>query len=437
MITSDFLANFFKNTPSVQQYIVAYSGGVDSHVLLKAMADYAQRHSIKLTALHVNHGLSPHSNQWQQHCESVCQQLGVPLHVEKIHETITSGIETGARHARYQIFERYLNQATALLLAHHQEDQAETVLFRLLRGTGVAGLSGIPKIRQHGAGMIMRPLLDLPKKALEDYASEKAIQWVEDESNQSLGFSRNFLRHKIFPELKKRWPSVSAQFSKTAKLCEDAHCLLEDLADIDYRTMIIDDDVLCLLTLSKLNQNRQVNVLRYWFKQLKLPALSHQKLTQLIQTVVDAPSDKNLVFQYHALGEVHRFNQQLYFVKKCPAISTDFNERWVVSMVFQSEILGGLSAKKVVGRGLRIQEGDVVEVRVRQGGERCKLLGDKHTRSLKYLLQTWQIPPWRRQTLPLIYINSQLAGIADLAVVEKFAAGADERGYVIAWSAFF
>jgi len=186
------------------RYWVAFSGGIDSHVLLDAMATLRPQLSATLNAVHVNHGLNAKAAQWAAHAVSVCELLDIPCHVFNVNASAKKGEspEAAARDARYHTFSALIEAGDVLLTAHHREDQAETLLLQLVRGAGPHGLAAMPLSRSFSNGQLARPLLAVEQALINDYAAEKALLWVEDPSNQELGFERNFLRHEVMPILK-------------------------------------------------------------------------------------------------------------------------------------------------------------------------------------------------------------------------------------------
>ena len=205
--------------PLPSSYLIAYSGGMDSHVLLVALAELSSSRPNfpALRAVHVHHGLSPYADDWADHCQSICQNLGVELVVHWVEvASHQASLERAARVARYQVFESVLKPGEILLQGHHQDDQAETLLLRLLRGTGVDGAKAIPAQRRLGAGEVFRPLLDFSREQLAQYARHQQLQWIEDESNQDTGFDRNYLRHQVLPLLQQRWPAASKVLARFA-----------------------------------------------------------------------------------------------------------------------------------------------------------------------------------------------------------------------------
>lgn len=393
---------------------VGYSGGLDSTVLLHALSTHAKLQS-KLIAIHVNHGLSPHALQWEAHCQKFCDSLNIPLIIKKIHDLQGGNREETARNARYQIFENLMANEDCLLLGHHQNDQAETVLLHLLRGTGVDGLAGMPEVKPFAKGELVRPLLSQPRSALSAYANLAQLPWVEDESNENTQFSRNFIRHAVLPLLISRWPQTIKNLSSMAKHCQQAQLNLKDLALLDCQNLFQSKQKLGIRGLTHLGKARLTNVLREWLKvnQIKRPPVS--TFNRIIEELINGKPDANSEV---AWGE-HRikcYKENLYLLQiKQPKRSCRHWNQFPEPI--QLEHVGNLEAT-LKTEGLFIPPDSSIEIRFRQGGE--TFCWHNQTKSLKKLFQEWQIPPWVRQLIPLIYVNQQLACIVGYAISDKF-----------------
>lgn len=241
------------------RYVVAYSGGLDSHVLLHAAASL--RNTFAVRAIHIHHGLHPNADHWEAHCQNVCAGLKIPLISQKITIDRKGGdsLEALARHLRYKTLMDLLDTDEILLTAHTEDDQAETLLLQLLRGAGIKGLASMPS-KSH---RLLRPLLEFTRHELLTYARAHQLQWVEDDTNFELHFNRNYLRHEVIPILKKRWPQISQSLSRSAKLCAESQELLENLADLDLENIEEASGLNCDRLL-ELSWPRQKNALRRW-----------------------------------------------------------------------------------------------------------------------------------------------------------------------------
>ncbi|VVP73278.1 tRNA(Ile)-lysidine synthase [Pseudomonas fluorescens] len=400
---------------------IAFSGGLDSTVLLHLLARLAKNHTLPaLSAIHVHHGLQAAADAWPEHCQSVCQVLGVPLEV--IHVQVGSGasLERAARDARYAAFSEITQVNEVLLTGQHRDDQAETLLFRLLRGTGVRGLSGMPRQRRLGQGHLLRPLLDITRAELEAYASEHQLSWVEDPSNQDRHFARNYLRHEVFPVMSARWPQAMATMARSAGHLSEAQGLLDDLAQIDLslaRTVSEFDWLgvpsLELASLAKLSAARQRNALSHWLEPLtRLPDSDHWSGWENLR---DASGDARPIWRL-ADGELQRAGGRIWWLSGDWLRSPLPAGAWVEPALPLNLPDNGRLA--ITGK---IPEGPL-QIRYREGGE-VMLLPDRGHRDLKRLLNESRIPPFVRGRLPLLFKDGQLLAVANLQGLDGDTAG--------------
>ena len=277
---------------------VGYSGGVDSSVLLHLLAQQEHTSGLRLSALHVNHGLSPHADAWEAHCRATCDQLGVELLVARIQVTRLPGesLEEQARKRRYAAFEDV--NASTIALAHHAEDQAETVLLQMFRGAGPKGLSGMAECMPALPGrVIWRPLLGTPRAAILQFGLEHKIAWIEDESNLDQGFRRNFVRHRVWSAITDGFPAAAASLARVARLQADAASLLAELADLDLANVEMAGGLDCD-KLKALSQSRQANLLRRWISRTGARAPSEARLGALLAALCDGTNDTQLTWKH-------------------------------------------------------------------------------------------------------------------------------------------
>ncbi|ELI6442852.1 tRNA lysidine(34) synthetase TilS, partial [Aeromonas salmonicida subsp. salmonicida] len=305
--------------------LVAFSGGLDSTVLLALAAQFAREHGLALRALHVHHGLSPHADEWVAHCEAVCQQLAVPLMVERVQLLRGNGesLEAQARDARYQRLAARQEKGEWLLTAHHQDDQLETLLLALKRGAGLRGLAGILPSQPFAGGLLLRPLLEFSRAELAEVAATLPFGWVEDESNQDVSYDRNFLRQQLIPQLKARWPAMARTAARSMALCAEQEALLEELAEEDWQLACggealhvssLPASSLQIVPLLTLSPTRRNNLLRYWIRRLGGEMPSRDQLALLWQEVALAREDANPQFSLKNL-DCRRFQGRLHLVR--------------------------------------------------------------------------------------------------------------------------
>ena len=420
---------------------VAYSGGCDSHVLLHSLVSLRSEIKAEIKAIHINHGLSPLANEWEDHCRKICEQLVVPyLAVTVNAQAKNSSPEEAARHARYAEWKKLLNKNEVLLLAHHQDDQAETVLIQLLRGSGVKGLAAMPLQQDFSQGLLCRPMLGFLREEIYSYAVDQGLNWIDDPSNFDTDFDRNFLRHDVIPLLETRWPSLKKTLSRSAIHQAEADQLLTELAFQDWHH-IHENNQINISALVKLSEKRQRNVLRYWIAdicELILPDTVH--LQRILNEVLTAAEDARPEVIWRG-GEVRRYQGRLYAQEKMVKVPDNFMLVWSdietpLALKFNDSKLMDktrLTAKRGIAEGLsqaKLKNAEIV-VRFRQGGETCAPVGRGQTHQLKKLFQEWKVLPWQRAMVPLIYVNGELAQVVGYCCCETFAAKEDEPGWVI------
>lgn len=269
---------------------VGLSGGCDSVVLLHLVAK--SRFAANLSAIHINHGLSPNADFWQRHCVEYCAALGVPLKIHHVEVDRASGegLEASARRARYTAFAQ--TGAEVLLLAQHRGDQAETVLFNLLRGAGVPGGAAIPVERDYRGVRILRPLLSVSRTEIESYAEAQGLAWVDDESNVDQRFSRNFLRHEVLPILASRFPGVESCLAQAAGNFAEALTLLDDLAAQDW-AFVANGNTAQIKHLRRLSADRIKNLLRFRLRQLGWRTPDAPRLAEFVRQLLEAAPDRH------------------------------------------------------------------------------------------------------------------------------------------------
>ncbi|WP_049721252.1 tRNA lysidine(34) synthetase TilS [Gilvimarinus polysaccharolyticus] len=424
---------------------VAYSGGLDSSVLLHWLARHCPQ--LALRAVHVNHGLSVNADAWQSLCEQQCRALGISLKVVTVQlDSAAGNLEAHARAARYKAFRQVLGIGDTLALAHHLDDQAETLLYRLLRGAGARGLGAMAHERRLGAARLVRPLLDVSRAELEQYASAHGLAWVNDESNRDVRFDRNYLRQRVIPVLRERWPAAANSLADSATLSRGNDQLLaeyaaEDLARLAERAVPMG---FCLPAdaLAAMSVPRRYNLLRYWLEQRFLQLPSRNALAEIDTQLLGAAAVGHAKV---AVGGVslQRFQQALYALSASqqwqpnqgPAGHIEPSITWLD--ITQALALPGgdhLVLQPATGLGIaqRWLQGEL-EIRWRRGGERCRPAGRGHSQALKKLLQEYQVPPWLRARVPLLYIDGELVAVGHYWVCQGFTAAVGEPSWACCW----
>jgi tRNA(Ile)-lysidine synthase len=421
------LQKFMQQLPDMKSpdngWWVGFSGGLDSTVLLHLLKSAYPK--LAIAAIHVNHQISPNADDWQQHCEHLCQQWGVKLVVEKVSvKNQGYGIEDAARSARYGAFKKYLLPNDYLLTAHHADDQAETMLLRLLRGTGSRGLSGIAAERvfdQQQNIRLLRPLLSFTRDELAYYANHHQLQWIEDESNFSAEYDRNYLRLQVLPLLQSRWSKFQIKWNQTAKLCSETETLLIEMAVADLRTVEVSDErigeSINRILFSQLSGPRQHNLLRYWLSIQGYSIPEQQHWNQIELQIFSEKTDSSINVQW---GNVSlRVYQDKIFA--LPLILPELT----LSMT-----------QSIADVSIKLLRSDLpnIHTRTRTGGERCRPAGRNHSQTLKKCLQEFGLEPWLRDSVPLIYSENNLVAVGDLWICAEYLAEENQAGLKLVWS---
>jgi len=423
---------------------VALSGGSDSMVLLHMLAEVRTHNPrLRLRAVHVNHQLQAASGQWAQQCRqwAAALQIDCEILTVAVKQIEDFGVEASARKARYEAFKSVLRANELLVTAHHADDQLETILLALMRGSGVDGLAAMPACIRFGAGWHARPLLGFTHEALHEWAQARSLPYIDDPSNTDTHFDRNFLRQGVVPLLKSRWPAIARTASRSASHLAEAQALLDDWTENDYVLATV-DDALSVDALRELPPPRRRALLRYWLQQHEVLMPSTRVLHALEHDLLQSKQDRVPYVQWHG-AEVHRHRDLLYVEQ--PLSEWDATEQlpwhWQNELQLPSE-LGSLNLsphESLQGRKERhagiakAHLPDLLSVRFRDGGERIRLPGEKHHRALKKLLQESSVLPWWRECLPLIYADEKLVAVADLWVSHDFAARAGEPAVYLVW----
>lgn len=400
----------WRNAPA---WHIGFSGGLDSTVLLHLLAELAKRENLPpLNAIHVHHGLQAVADAWPLHCQQVCEALGIPLQVISVQVKSGASLEQAARDARYAAFSQRLAEDEVLLTGQHQDDQAETLLFRLLRGAGVRGLAGMPVSRALGQGYLLRPLLSISRDELEAYAREHHLLWVEDPSNEDAHYSRNYLRNQVLPVFRSRWPQATASIARTAAHLDEAQQLLEELAQADlalaessHAFNWLKLPSLALPSLADLSPARQRNALRHWLASLtRLPDSDHWVGWDNLR---DAGPGGRPIWRL-ADGELHRDQGRIWWL----------SDNWLQPLIQSAQSwTDARHPLELPGNGQVFMDGEIpsglLEVRYRQGGEVLSLPGRGH-RDLKRLLNEREIPLFVRGRLPLLFLNGEILAVANL-----------------------
>ncbi|MES9852696.1 MAG: tRNA lysidine(34) synthetase TilS [Candidatus Thiodiazotropha sp. L084R] len=416
---------------------LAFSGGLDSCVLLHLLSELRPQLPYPLRAIHVHHGLQQGADVWQNHCEVVCAKYDIPLDTLALELTPQKGqsLEAQAREARYEALAQRLNPGDLLLTAQHQDDQAETLLLQLLRGSGPAGLAAMPLITEFGNGWLARPLLQDSRESIEYYANAIGLNWQEDPSNQDERFDRNFIRHSVMPLLQLRWPAAAVTLSRAAHFTGEMLTLAKEEMDVELaRVQSTDVGTLSITGLKEMSSIRVRHLLRHWIKSSGAPLPNSKKLLRIEHESIHGRSDSAPLVAWRG-WEVRRYRDDLVLTQSHSVEPLPSAIPWIGKQ--QLQLPNGLGSL-IVSSG----EGGIanhywqraeIEIRFRKGGERCRPAGQEHHRPLKKLFQEWGVPPWERDRIPLVFLDGHLAAIPGRLICQKFSVPSGEEGVHVHW----
>jgi tRNA(Ile)-lysidine synthase len=428
--------------------LVGLSGGVDSVVLLDNLQRVARKLRLRLSALHVNHQLSPHARGWEAFCRRLCRARGIPFQSVKVRVRRGDSLEAAARAARYAIFAR--QDCDYVVLAHHRDDQVETLLLQLLRGAGVKGLAAMPLLRKaeggrrkakgdpspithHPSPAILRPLLDVTRDEILEYAKARKLKWVEDESNADIYYQRNYLRREVLPVIARRFPAYRVTLARAAGHLAEAARVLDEIGAADGAGQM-EEGALAVDALRRLPAARARNLLRYFLSRHGVSMPGVERLDEALRQALHAKLDARVEIELNG-ASLRRYAGNVHVVRLA-GMPRRFSKRWrgeprlalpelggVLTLVPGSG--GGLSRARLRGRAITI--------RLRRGGERLQPDCRRPRRSLKNLLQEARIPQWERERLPLIFCGEKLVWASGIGVDCAFQAKNGEAALLPAW----
>ncbi|WP_040977458.1 tRNA lysidine(34) synthetase TilS [Necropsobacter massiliensis] len=415
MLFEQFCRQISDYAPSQTEFLLGFSGGLDSSALLGLFAELRKKQPhFMLRAIHIHHGLSRNADQWAQHCQNLCQQLEIPLIIEKVRVDTRAGIEAGARDARYSAIKKHLHENEILVTAHHQQDQTETFFLALKRGSGLQGLSAMAVKSAVNNLPIFRPLLPFSRAQLEDYVRALKLPWIEDESNADNHYERNFLRHQILPRLRRRWPHFDHAVQRSARHCFEQQQLIDELINRDFQQYYAKSDrTFDISGFAQFSVLRQKALLRRWLAALNLAMPSVVQLEQLITDVISARADRNP--QFHWQNQViRRYRNRLYLTENFADLSKirlDIQPNQTIAL---PDNLGTLRLHETQ-EGLLAQwqhyhqplpTTDLpIQIRFAYSGAVRNKNGVNQ--DIKKLWQQAEVPVWQRRRIPLIFYGEQ------------------------------
>ncbi|MBN3237103.1 tRNA lysidine(34) synthetase TilS [Pectobacterium versatile] len=427
------LQTIVAQTAGCGSILLAYSGGLDSSVLLHLLVAVRQRSGLPIRAAYIHHGLNPLADSWAEHCCQQCERWQVPFASLPVKvEAQNGGIEAAARTARYQALQAHLQEGEALLTAQHLDDQSETFLLALKRGSGPAGLSAMAAQSMLGHHRLVRPLLGISRLQLEAYAQRHQLGWIEDDSNQDERFDRNFLRRQILPRLTQRWPHFPSAVARSAQLCAEQEQLLDELLEESLQALCQPDGALSIDGLAPLSPVRRSALLRRWLAQQGATMPAREQLQRLWDEVATSRQDAEPVLQLNQM-QIRRFRQYLYLLPLMPSLK-DRIIPWQ-SPSCPLSLPDNLGTLSLADNGVAIrapENGEAVSIRFSTSGT-VHIVGRAHGRQIKKLWQELNVPPWWRDRTPLVFYNEQLIAAVGRFVTREGQVRENQPVWHIVW----
>ena len=427
-------AKHIKEKDSTLKVNVALSGGCDSMVLLFALKQLQVELNLSLKASYIDHGLSKNSFDWQVLCRKACKDMDIPFETESINiEKIPElGIEGAARELRYQTLAR-LSDGMIVATAHHENDQAETLLLQLIRGAGLKGLAGMPEFDH--LKKIWRPMLKVQRHDIESFALKNHIQYIEDESNEDIRFDRNFLRKEILPKLYERFPHAANTISRSASLIAEGLNLQQSIAEDDSLLYFSENfRRLNLKMIQNLSQERVINLVRWWLERNQQKMPSFKVMQEIYKQIKTIRKDGQIIINISQDTSIQAYKNELWLVP-ITENQKDYEIYWHGESEIMLPDMSRLLFKKSKGQGISMKKlgTDTIRIQNRKGGERFKPIHNQPTRTLKYLLQKSKFPPWEREELPMLFIEDLLVAVPSFGVDYNYDANSLEDSYQIKW----
>ncbi|CAL4319370.1 tRNA(Ile)-lysidine synthase [Buchnera aphidicola (Protaphis terricola)] len=402
-------------------FLIAYSGGMDSTVLLYQLLKLKKTNpDINIRAIHINHNINNYSKKYQKHCIKICEKNQIPLIIEKIYLTITKNIESELRIQRYNLIYKNLLNHEILLTGHHLNDQCETFFLSLKRGSGPTGLSGMSYETNFGKSKIIRPFLHIKKKKLEIWANKNNLIWIQDYTNYNINYDRNFIRHKIFPILEKKWPFFLKNCFRTMTICNEENQLKKILLDEKIKKFLHFNECLNIKNFKNLQEELCKSLIRYWISLKNIKALPYKTIQKIYDEILCQPKKNNIRIILKK-NEIRKYKNSLYFIKKQPNIKNkiifwhDTNNK----LTLPNNLGYIIKNSKKEGFNIPIaKKTECINIRFQYKGK-ILILGKNKRQEIKKIWQEYNIPPWLRNQIPLLFYNNQLISALGVFIINQ------------------
>lgn len=402
---------------AVTRWVIALSGGLDSIVTLHLASQLLPPDS--LVAIHVNHQQQAQADQWQSFCQRICAVFNIPLQTFVLSPLGSS--EQVLRDARYQCFTNFLRENDCLLMGHHANDQAETLLFRLVRGAGAKGLSGIPRSRAIAAGFLLRPLLSIPRSQLQSYAQQHQLDWVDDPSNLSVEYDRNYIRHRVLAPLAEHWPKASSKMAHSAQLISEDQQLLEEYLNRDLELML-DNGRFDLVRWQGLSSLKKRALLRFWLQMVTDVSLSTKQLTQIIDQLIYSRQDASAHYLL-AHFVLRRYREQLYLIDSRLVI-----QAWPKVQGTTAEFLLSHGRLSITSAQSGIDINESMRLQTLSVARKVKPV-NRPSKSLKKLFQEHAVAPWLREQWPVLMAGDEIVAVVGICICEGWLRKDQNKSY--------
>lgn len=424
--------------PDSRKFWIAFSGGLDSCVLLHLFYMNKKNINQSIEAIYVNHGLQQEAEDWGEFCKKQCDEYGIAfsqVKISKPHDKGTS-IEEWARQERYALINEGMNEKEVLFTAHHQDDQVETFFLQALRGAGTRGLSSMPMVKQYDNKYHARLLLSYSRESLLNYAKENKLAWCEDKSNADTRYDRNYFRHKLTPLIEGRWPAYRETISRLINHQNETRQMLDEIASSDLELASLESPYcLNLNVIKKISIARQKNLIFKWLKEVDFKTPASKNMNKIISDVIDSTAEKSPCVNWQDV-EVRRYKDVLYTAKAMAKhdVLTEYQWKPEKALSLLGEELIANSAQGLGISKTKTQGANFI-VRYRSGGETIRPENTSQTKTVKQLFQEKSVLPWMRDRIPLVFIDGELAVIPGICIDERYSATVDEPSWDIHWTA--
>ena len=409
------LCSVIEQLPQTTRYWIGFSGGADSTALLLAMHRCRDRLNAPIHAVHFHHGLNPLADFWLDHCRPFCNALDIPFSSQKLDIRPAGGTSTEeeSRNRRYQAVSELLGSEETYLTAHHADDQAETLFLNLMRGSGVEGLAGIPQLRNLASGRVARPLLRWHRADLEAYLLRHDVEWMDDPSNRDESFDRNYLRHRLFPELETRWPGLVKRLTRTALMARQTSDALAGFINSHSSDLLSDKHRMPLQALMQMERPMQALVLRQWLRRQEITTLPEVRIREFLSQLADSGDNSRTEVRW-GQWQLKLYRQYIWF-QDVSSLAACTRQAWSQGMNLE---LGECTGRLLLhGDPLDIPAAWEVDSR-RDGGKiRLQMRGKRQ--ALKELLRRSGFPPWMRPSIPVLYWDGEAVAIGDWIIAER------------------